>query len=347
LRNNTSANISAALVNVCLIGAEYWRPNAALTEPVLPEPRCVDGEIPRLETDRRTPALEVCAMNKFEKDQKAPRMLVADDDPSVLRVIADRCTRMGFEVETATNGLKSVIKASQYDPDILVVDVHMPEVDGLSVCGFLHDVAKQLPHVLVMTGRPGQEIIEKCKGIGAFCVHKGPNFWNEFEARLVEIYPQKAIAIRQSVRPWEKIEVKKRPRVLLVDDDISVKKQFFRRFSGLGADLIYAVDGMQGFWKARREEPTVIVADYCMPNGDAEYLLARLRNAAETRSIPVIVHTGRRLSDPIKQRLRQQIGGHRGAARILQKSHDSQELFEALQRLCGFASDLDGELLYQ
>ena len=107
------------------------------------------------------------------------------------------------------------------------------------------------------------------------------------------------------------------------------------------------MDGIQGFWKARREEPTVIVADYCMPNGDAEYLLTRLRNTAETRSIPVIVHTGRRLSDSVKQRLRQQVCGQRGVARIVQKTHDSQELFEALQRLCGFASDLDGELLYR
>ncbi len=200
---------------------------------------------------------------------------------------------------------------------------------------------------MVITGRPGQEIIERCKGIGASCVHKGPNFWNDFEARLIHIYPQKAVAIWQSAKPWEKIEVKKRPRVLLVDDDISVKKLFFHRFGNLGAELLYAVDGIQGFWKARREQPTVIVADYCMPNGDAEYLLTRLRNTAETSSIPVIVHTGRRLSPSVKQRLRQQVCGQRGAARIVQKSCDSQELFEALQRLCGFASDLDGELLYR
>ena len=127
-------------------------------------------------------------MSKFGSNKVSPRMLVADDDPCVLRAIADRCTRMGFEVETATNGLKSLIKASQYNPDILIIDVHMPEVDGLSVCAFLQDIAKRLPHVMVVTGRPGQEIIEKCKGIGASCVHKGRNFWNEFEACLVEAY---------------------------------------------------------------------------------------------------------------------------------------------------------------
>ena len=98
---------------------------------------------------------------------------------------------------------------------------------------------------------------------------------------------------------------------------------------------------------ARREWPTVIVSDYCMPNGDAEYLLTRLRYTPETRNIPVIVQSGRRLNDLIKQRLRQQICGQPGATRILQKSFDTGELFEALQRLCGFASDVDGELLYQ
>jgi CheY-like chemotaxis protein len=285
-------------------------------------------------------------MRESRSNEMTPKMLIADDDPCVLRAVAERCTMMGFEVETATNGLKTLIKASQCNPDILVVDVHMPEVDGLSVCGFLQDIAKRLPHVMVMTGRPGQEIIEKCRGIGASCVKKGPNFWDEFEARLIEIYPQKAVEIKRSVKPWQKIEMKKRPRILLVDDDVSVKKLFFHRFADLGAELLYAVDGLQGFWKARREEPTVIVADYCMPNG-AEYLLTRLRTTAETSSIPVIVHTGRRLSDSVKQRLRQQVCGQRGAARIVQKSHDSRDLFEALQRLCGFASDLEGKLLYR
>jgi CheY-like chemotaxis protein len=286
-------------------------------------------------------------MHKSGSNKVVPKILIADDDPCVLRAVADRCIRMGFEVETATNGLKTLIKASRYNPDILVIDVHMPEVDGLSVCAFLQDIAKQSPHVMVVTGRPGPEIVERCEKFDASYIHKGPDFWNEFEARLIEIYPLRADAIKRSGKRSAKIEVRKRPRVLLVDDDVSVKRFFFNRFEKLGAELLYAADGMRGFWMARREEPTVIVSDYCMPNGNAEYLLTRLRNAPETMSIPVIVQSGRRLNDRIKQRLRQQICGQPGATRILQKSVDAGELFEALQRLCGFASDLDGELLYQ
>jgi CheY-like chemotaxis protein len=291
--------------------------------------------------------LEARLMGKFKRNKLAPRMLIADDDPSVLRAVADRCALMGFDVETASNGLQALIKAGRHKPDVLVIDVHMPEVDGLSVLSYLVDIARTALHVIVMTGHPGQEIIDKCQGFDACCIRKGTDFWHDLEARLTAIFPLRVAAIEQSGKRSAKIEVKKRPRVLLVDDDVCVKKFLFHEFKKLGAELLYAADATRGYWMARREEPTVIVADYCMPKGNAEYLLTRLRSTPETSSIPVIVQSGRRLSESIRQRLRQQICGQAGATRILQKSSDTTQLFEALQRLCGFASDLDGELLYQ
>jgi CheY-like chemotaxis protein len=284
-------------------------------------------------------------MDKSESKIATPKILIADDDPCILRAISERCARMGFDVETASNGLQVLIKTSQHQPDVLILDVHMPEVDGLSALTYLRDIAKKSIHVMMVTGNPGREIAERCDGFDVSCIQKGRNFWPELEACLVMLYPQQAVAIRRSRKGAGRHEVKPRPRVLLVDDDISVKKLFFRQFGKLGAELLYAADGVQGYWKARRELPTVIVADYWMPNADAEYLLTRLHSTAETRDIPVIVQSGRRLSDPIRQRLR--VGGQPGAVRILQKSFDARELFDALQRLCGFTRNLDGELAYR
>ena len=285
-------------------------------------------------------------MDKIRSNKVTPRILIADDDPCVVRAVAERCKGMGFGIETASSGLQALIKASEYRPDILVIDVHLPEVDGLSVLSYLSDAEKKSSHVVVMTGRPGEEIRNTCDGLDAICIHKGPSFWTELDARLFELFPDRAPAIMRSAGLPLNIEVKQRPRVLLVDDDVSVKKFFFRQFEKLGADLLYAADGTRGFWKARHELPTVIVADHFMPNGDAEYLLFRLRSTPETTTIPVIVQSGRRLDDAVRQRLLQPISGQAGATRILTKSPDGRELFEALQRLCGFATDLDGETLY-
>src|SRR5450631_2757979 len=196
------------------------------------------------EKDCRMLALEARVMNKIKRNESVPKILIADDDPCVLRAVADRCARMGFEVETASNGLQTLIKAGQHRPDILVIDVHMPEVDGISVLAYLPETAQKSLHVIVVTGHPGQEIVEMCKGLHAACIKKGPDFWNELEVRLTGIYPHMAVAIEQSGKRAANIEVRKRPRVLLVDDDISVKKMFFRRFDKLGAELLYAADGM-------------------------------------------------------------------------------------------------------
>lgn len=96
-------------------------------------------------------------MDRSRSSKASPKILVADDDPCVLRAIADRCSRMGFDVETATNGLQALIKAGQYEPDILVIDVHMPEVDGISVLSYLLDITKKSLHLIVVTGNPGRE----------------------------------------------------------------------------------------------------------------------------------------------------------------------------------------------
>src|SRR6202790_2798199 len=71
--------------------------------------------------DGRTLTIEMRVMSISESRDAAPTMLIADDDPCVVRALAKRCTRMGFAVETAANGLQALIKASQRRPDLLVV----------------------------------------------------------------------------------------------------------------------------------------------------------------------------------------------------------------------------------
>ena len=139
-------------------------------------------------------------MDEIEKDQTMPKILVADDDPCARNAVAERCKRMGFEVETAANGLQTLIKAGEWRPDSLIIDVHMPEVDGLSVLSYMRDAAKGVSDVIVVTGSRGQDIAAKCEALGVSCIRKGPHFWDEFESRLIALYPQWDFAIRDSGR---------------------------------------------------------------------------------------------------------------------------------------------------
>jgi DNA-binding response OmpR family regulator len=277
---------------------------------------------------------------EFRSSDETPRMLIADDDPSIVRLLADHCARMGFDVDTASNGILALLKASRFKPDILVIDVNMPEVDGLSVCAHLLDPDRAPVNVIVITGSKDSATLERCEGFGAHYARKGPNFWNDLEAALAEIHPRMAGRIRKTGTHAPAPAVRRHPRVLLVDDDNDISEFLTSRLEKCGLDVRYAYDAQQGFRMACREEPAVVVTDYFMPNGDAQYLLTKLRTTVATANIPVIVLSGRELSEVTMQSLRREICGHPGAAHILRKSQDTHALFEALRNFCGFEPEL-------
>ncbi len=289
-----------------------------------------------LEIERPDAAEEVRAI-EFQSGRETPRMLVVDDDPSIVRLLADRCARMGFDVDTAANGIQALLKASRTKPDVLVIDVNMPEVDGLSVCAHLLAPDRTPLNVIVITGGRNPETLERCEGFGAYCARKGPNFWNDLQAGLAEIHPRMADRIRQSGASAP--AVRSHPRLLLVDDDSDVSRLLTSRLVKCGVDVQYASNAQQAFRMACRDEPAVIVTDYSMPNGDAHYLLAKLRTTAVTGNIPVIVLSGRQLDEVTIQILKREICGRPGAVQVLRKSENTHALFEAVQKFCGF----DGE----
>jgi CheY-like chemotaxis protein len=277
---------------------------------------------------------------EFRSGDAGLRMLIADDDPSIVRLLAAHCARLGFDVDTAANGLQTLLRANRFKPQILVVDVNMPEVDGLSVCEHLLSPDRAPLNVIVITGGRHPDTLERCEGFGAYYARKGPNFWIDLEAALMEIDPGMAVRIRQTGALAPTTKVRKRPSVLLVDDDNDVNRFLSSRLEKCGLDVKYASDAMQGFRMACSDDPAVIVTDYFMPNGDAEYLLTRLRTTPATANIPVIVLSGRQLNSVTIQNLQRAICGRPGAAQILVKSQDTGALFETLKRFCGFEQGL-------
>ena len=80
------------------------------------------------------------------------RILVVDDEPAV-RASVERALRLeGYDVELAGDGREALARLASAAPDAIVLDVLMPEVDGLEVCRRLRSVGDRTP-VLVLTAR--------------------------------------------------------------------------------------------------------------------------------------------------------------------------------------------------
>jgi CheY-like chemotaxis protein len=272
----------------------------------------------------------------LELDLKPPKMLIADDDPAIVKMLAERCASVGFEVDTATNGLQALIKANRSHPDIMIIDVNMPEADGLTVCARLLDPVKRSLNVIVVTGSREHETVERCEGFGAFYVRKGPEFWNGLASALTDIFPRMTDQIDKLRGQPKGAEMRERPRLLLIDDDAEVKEFLASRLDKCGVELLHAADIALGYRMACKETPSVIISDYFLPNGGIPYLLSRLRTTPATENIPVFALTGRNLDEITTHSLTQEVCGKPGAARVFRKSFDTDELFGALQKLCGF-----------
>lgn len=279
----------------------------------------------------------------FELSERPPKMLIADDDPAIVRLVADRCAGVGFEVETATNGIQALIQANRNHPDIIIIDVNMPEADGLSVCAQLLDPSKRSLNVVVVTGSRESETVERCEGFGAFYVRKGPEFWNGLGDALTEIFPHMADRIKDLRRQRTGAGIRERPRVLVIDDDFEIKHFLSSRLDKCGVELLFASDIGQGYRTACKETPSVIISDYFLPSGGVPYLLSRLRTTPSTERIPVFVLTGRNLNKMTIDSLTREVCGKPGAARVLIKSLNTEELFGALQTHCGFEFNRAGE----
>ena len=96
------------------------------------------------------------------------RVLLVDDEPDILKVISKRLELSGFEVLLAVDGPDALAKAKVGHPDVIILDLMLPGVNGLEVCAELKADPRyrQIP-IIIFTGK-GQEMDERlCREVGA------------------------------------------------------------------------------------------------------------------------------------------------------------------------------------
>lgn len=109
------------------------------------------------------PALQ---RNAVEEDKKY--VLMVDDDPGFAKVVRIYLEHSGFEVVWASSGKKALKAISSRLPDVMILDVMMPKMNGIEVC---RDVRarmglRRLP-IIVLTAYPNEDIKTQMIGLGA------------------------------------------------------------------------------------------------------------------------------------------------------------------------------------
>lgn len=102
-------------------------------------------------------------------DSAVRRVLIVDDDPLVRELLAAVLSDDRFELDFAADGDQALVAASASPPDMVILDVMMPGMDGYEVCRILR-ASHPETHIVMLTARAGdgEEAMAKASGADAF-----------------------------------------------------------------------------------------------------------------------------------------------------------------------------------
>ncbi|HBA55593.1 MAG TPA: hypothetical protein DCZ04_14365 [Syntrophorhabdus aromaticivorans] len=111
------------------------------------------------------------------------RILIVDDEPSALELLEVYLSEKGYEVSCAMSGSECTRKVASFKPDILILDIRLPDADGLDILKRLKE-GKSTAHVIIITAFHDMTTTIKAMKLGAFEYIPKPIDVDELEAAI-------------------------------------------------------------------------------------------------------------------------------------------------------------------
>jgi two-component system KDP operon response regulator KdpE len=91
-------------------------------------------------------------------ERHGARILIADDEPAIRRAVQTNLARHGFQIETAETGREAIERAASFRPDLVLLDLGLPDVDGLEVIRTLRERGSTPIVVLSVRGQERDKV---------------------------------------------------------------------------------------------------------------------------------------------------------------------------------------------
>ena len=205
-------------------------------------------------------------------------VLVVDDDPTVLSLLARTLEKEGYRVILSRNGIEALALAREHRPQAITLDVLMPQMDGWRTLKELKNDTelRDIPVIMVtILNERGMAI-----PLGAADFMTKPVDRQRLTALLREHCADRSSA-----------------SILVVEDDLPTLEALCRSLATMGYMAHAAVNGRSGLdWLANHPTPSLILLDLMMPEMDGFEFLRELRQRPAFADVPVIVVTAKELT---------------------------------------------------
>ncbi|MGC8827276.1 MAG: response regulator [Anaerolineae bacterium] len=201
------------------------------------------------------------------------RILVVDDEPLVLHALQDSLQRRGYQVDTASTGQEALEHVHAVMPDLIILDLLLPGMDGFEVFQTLKRDAhtRHIPIILLTGVYDTEEQKEAGLQMGAagyIIKERGRDFNAEKLAQTVEQVLEHMPAAAPAGAS-----------VVIIDDDRLNQAILQRALVEAGYHVRLASEGARGLEIVQEETPDLVLLDYRLPDADGLELLRKLRAA--------------------------------------------------------------------
>lgn len=96
-------------------------------------------------------------MIHFYMKKKDIKILLVDDEPDILEIIRYNLSSEGYHIETAENGIEAIAQAKKVKPQLIIMDVMMPKMDGIEACEKIRSIPELSETVITFLSARGED----------------------------------------------------------------------------------------------------------------------------------------------------------------------------------------------
>ena len=119
------------------------------------------------------------------------RLLIVDDEEQFVEALSERLSMRDYDVTTALTGEDAIVKLTNYNFDVVILDVHLPRIDGTEVLRKIKNL-KPLTEVIMLTGHGTVEMAIEGMKLGAFDILMKPCETEELTVKIEKAHDRKA-----------------------------------------------------------------------------------------------------------------------------------------------------------
>lgn len=221
--------------------------------------------------------------------EKREKILIIDDEVVLLEAIAKKLALEGFEVIKAVDGEEGMAKVRQENPDLILLDILMPKMDGMEVLEEINKDPELSKIPIIIISNSGQPVeIERAMALGV----RDYLIKAEFDPNEVLMKVNNVLMGGKNKQPGETNGTNQIPKkIMLIEDDQLLRDLCSRKIKSEGFNVETAIDPREGLIKISKFKPDLVLLDLVLPGMSGFDVLKDIKSNPDQSisGIPVVI----------------------------------------------------------